>query len=334
LNDSADRFTSFVSAQSFAAFLAAMYCILLFARPVKAWIRLATLAALSIAAVLNGSRIWGISMFLATFLAVVLSGGRRNAKILGSVASCLLLLTLFAFRESLFATIVEQSAENRIAGAIADLVSGDDRGTGLGTLRFRKAIDDLAIRQIGESSPSQLVFGHGTTNAAAVTGSLFTYYYTQGERMDPNRMLHNEWLRVVYEWGLLGSALWLGFVGSVCALAWKRSRQRNGEAAKALCVYLPGFLFALGGENILAGAGNAVNMGFLLLVALAYTPAPDILARPTRKAGTLLQTGGVYESVPPEAGDEAGFALRRLDRSAVVPVEWGVRPGDGTPSAL
>ncbi len=270
-DDSADRLSSFVTAQAFAAFVAALYCILLFSNS-KTWIRFSTLAALAIALVLNGSRIWGVSIILATILSFMFSIRSRNLKILVAVASCLALTVLYAFKEPALASIAAHSGTNRIADAITAFGSGDDRGAGLGTFRFRTQINELAISEIADSSPTQLIFGHGTSNGAAITASLFRNYSLKEAQMDPNRMLHNEWLRVIYEWGLLGSILWLGFVSSILVLAWKRLRLGSGDAAKALCVYFPGFLFALAGENILAGAGNVVNMGFLLVLALAYTP--------------------------------------------------------------
>ena len=44
------------------------------------------------------------------------------------------------------------------------------------------------------------------------------------------------------------------------------------EAGNPLLIYLPAFAIGLAGENIIAGAGNDVTVGFLLLIALASVP--------------------------------------------------------------
>ena len=294
--DSAGRFSSFVSGQSFAAFIAALYCILLFSRSVRHYTRIPLLSFLALAMILNGSRMWGTSIALATILAFMLSRINRHLKVLGAMALGVTLLGLLVFREPLLAVVASQSGNNRIADAITAFENGDEVGTGLGTLRFRRQINDLAIREIGDSSTSQLVFGHGTSNGATITSSLFKYYFAPGEVMDPNRMLHNEWLRVIYEWGIIGSLVWIGFISSVCTLAWKGFDQRLGEATKPLCVYLPGFLINLAGENILAGAGNVVNMGFLLVLALAYVSVQDRDRIGRRKPGSRSGGLGASES--------------------------------------
>lgn len=297
--DEESRFGSFVTAQSFAAFIAALYSILLFSRTIKAWIQIPTLAALAAAMLLNGSRMWGASIVLATVLALMLSTLHKHLKVLGTIAVCVVILALFAFKDPLLAAVAGESGNNRIADAITAIGSGDDVGRGLGTYRFRKEINELALSQVAGSSLAQLMFGHGTSNAAAITGSLFRLYYRKGDRMDPNRMLHNEWMRVLYEWGLIGAFLWVGFIGTLCVLAWKGFQGRIGDAAKPLCVYLPGFLVNLAGENILAGAGNAVNIGFLLVLALAYaSPLRNSRARRWLRPDVLRPENDARKEVP------------------------------------
>ncbi len=124
-------------------------------------------------------------------------------------------------------------------------------------------IDDAAIQRIQESTVRELIFGHGTSNSAAVTGSLIH------SGVDPNRTMHDEWLRILYEWGLIGLTLWLVFFASITIFAIQGVRRDPRGFAKPLLVYLPAFALALGTENMLAGAGSDVTAGFLLALALA-----------------------------------------------------------------
>jgi hypothetical protein len=108
-------------------------------------------------------------------------------------------------------------------------------------------------------------------------------------------MVHDEWLRAFYEWGFIGFLLWCAFWASIIAYAIKGVRndlagragawssnagdwQAAGRAsrrgftagyAKPLMIYVPGLLVALAGENFIAGAGNAMSLGFLMLLGFA-----------------------------------------------------------------
>jgi O-antigen ligase len=87
--------------------------------------------------------------------------------------------------------------------------------------------------------------------------------------------VHDEWLRVLYEWGVVGTLLWLLFLGSIIAYAYQGARKQNGSYARPLLAFIPGILGALSTENFLAGAGTAGNIGIVMLVALvsvAYQP--------------------------------------------------------------
>ena len=86
---------------------------------------------------------------------------------------------------------------------------------------------------------------------------------------DPNRAVHNEWLRILYEFGIVGFSIWLAFMVSVIVFAYQGMRKDPNGNSKPLLIYLPAFFGGLSAENILAGAGHAGNIGFLLLIAIA-----------------------------------------------------------------
>jgi hypothetical protein len=86
---------------------------------------------------------------------------------------------------------------------------------------------------------------------------------------DPNRAVHNEWLRILYEWGGVGLGLWFVFIFSIIMYAYQGVQLDRLGHARPLLIFLPAFLCGFSTENILAGAGHAENIGFVLLAALA-----------------------------------------------------------------
>ncbi len=116
---------------------------------------------------------------------------------------------------------------------------------------------------IRTGSVTQLLFGHGTSNGRLVQGSL-----SKGIG-DPNRAVHNEWLRILFEWGIVGIALWMLFIGSLMLYAYEGLKRDNFGFAKPLFIYLPAFCIGVSGENIIAGAGHAENIGLLLVIGIA-----------------------------------------------------------------
>lgn len=258
------RFSAFTTAQAYASFLAALYSLALCASTLRMYTRLALAAMLVTALVFNGSRIWTIGIVVATVVALLVSDFRPWVKIWGVGLMLVLTAVLIGAADRVIGVLAQYAESNRIAAAITAAYEGDTRSAGLGTYRFRRGVDAKEIEGIAGSSVLQLLFGHGTSNGALlVTGSQFRM------GMDANRLMHNEWLRVMYEWGMAGGILWLMFIGSIAVYAVQGLRKEHGDYAKPLVVYLPAFLMGLTGENIIAGAGSSVSVGFLLLIAFA-----------------------------------------------------------------
>jgi O-antigen ligase len=144
---------------------------------------------------------------------------------------------------------------------------------------------------INAGSVGQLLFGHGTSNGRMVSGPL-----SKGIG-DPNRAVHNEWLRIMYEWGLLGIILWLLFIGSLMQYAYQGLSLDRAGFCKPLFVYLPAFCIGVSGENIIAGAGHAENIGLLLVIglaAIAYRRAKPADRQPGYDNTFSLAAKGAY----------------------------------------
>ncbi len=261
--DSPARFTGFTTGQGYASLLAAMFAMALGARTLKTWVRWLLCVGLFAAVVLDGSRIYVIGLILSTMVALLVSYSKLWLKVLGVSSIILLVLVLVAEKDLFLRIVSELAPSNRIADTITAVYNGDMRSTGVGTVVFRRNVYRRAFAAIGESSLLQLTFGHGTSNGRMLRGEL-----ARGIG-DPNRAVHNEWLRILYEWGGVGLGLWFVFIFSVIGYAYQGVlRDRLGHA-RPLLIFLPAFLCGFSTENILAGAGHAENIGFVLLAALA-----------------------------------------------------------------
>lgn len=267
--DETDRFSAFMSAQGYASFLVGLYCVILCGRGIATWVRVVVCVLIVWALIKDGSRTWFLGLVLATAMSVMLSRGRAWFKICSAALSVGLIAAMVGGADSVFGFLSKSAAGNRIAAAVTAAYQGDTYAAGLGTYNFRKEINDVAISQIEASSASQLLFGRGTCNGAIITGTHFAAY---SRMLDPNRMFHDEWLRVLYEWGLIGSGCWLFVIGSMVKFAidgWRLDREGD---AKPLLIYMLPFFVALGTENMIAGSVNAVSMAFQMTLALATIP--------------------------------------------------------------
>jgi hypothetical protein len=214
---------------------------------------------LVIALVLDGSRIWSIGLVISTLVALIISDLKTWQKACGLGAVVITVALLIAESELVINWLVEHSPTNRIAAAIAAVSEQDTRSSGLGTLRFRRELDRRVVNRVENGSSLELVLGHGTCNITAIG------FRTK----DPNRFFHNEWFRVIYEWGVVGLLLWIIVFVSLAVYAVSGVRRDPFGYAKPLMSYLPAFVICLAGENFIAGAGACVDIGLLLLIGFA-----------------------------------------------------------------
>jgi hypothetical protein len=279
--DGRGRFTTFTSAQEFAAFLAALYCIILCGKGLRTPTRAIACCGIAAMLIMDGSRIWFVGVVIGTLLSLLLSRGQVWLKICAAAVLVCMLTTLVAASDYFFQYMQGKARTNRIASTVTAIHQGNPRGVGLGTFDFRQQINEIATSRIRSSDIGQLVFGRGTCNGALITAAISASY---AHFPDPNRMFHDEWLRVIYEWGLIGSVLWLLMFGSIIQYAIKGVAIDPGGNAKPLLIYLPSFMIGLAGENFIAGAGHAANMGFIFAIALSTAPHRDFLAWRAAKA--------------------------------------------------
>jgi len=291
--DSPYRFTGFTTAQGYASLLAALFALALGSRTVRTWQRWLLCVTLFLAVVLDGSRIYVIGLIVSLIVALLVSYSRLWVKLLGFAAIVLAVVALVAEKDLLLRMVSQGARLNRVADTINAVYEGNLRSSGLGTYQFRRGLYQHAVKALTESSLLELSFGHGTSNGRLLLGMMI-------RTGDANRAVHNEWLRILYEWGSVGLALWFVFIFSVIAYAVQGVRRDRLGHARPLLIFLPAFLAGFSTENVLAGAGHAENIGFVLLAAMAAVshrkrifylpkpvPIPYVPSDPPPRAATI-----------------------------------------------
>jgi hypothetical protein len=292
--DSPYRFTGFTTAQGYASLLTALFALSLGSRTVATWQRWFLCIALFLAVVLDGSRIYVLGLIGSMVVALLFSYSRLWVKLLGFASIVLVVVALIAEKDFLLGMISQGARLNRVADTINAVYEGNLRSSGLGTYQFRRGLYEHAVKALTESSLLELSFGHGTSNGRLLLGMMI-------RTGDANRAVHNEWLRILYEWGSVGLGLWFVFIFSVIAYAIQGVRRDRRGHARPLLIFLPAFLAGFSTENVLAGAGHAENIGFVLLAALAAVshrkrifylpksvPIPYVQSDPAPRAATLV----------------------------------------------
>jgi hypothetical protein len=269
------RFSSFVFAQQYAAILVAFLSIVLWRISLSKLQKGVLLAGVSLALILNGSRTWflGAVIVLVIYSWIYFRGALLTAAFV-SAGACfcgLLLLNL-----SPWGARLSGDAPSRIMATVNAIVSGEDtpQRAGLRDLSFRFIVYSAVMDELRTATVYEILFGHGSSSGATVSLRILPSVYN-ADRLDANRTIHNEWLRALYEWGIVGLVLLVGvFLSLVVGVFLRMPATRWKAPLLALISFLPAFLVALSTENVLAGAGNAVTISLALMIGLLWSPAP------------------------------------------------------------
>jgi O-antigen ligase len=152
--------------------------------------------------------------------------------------------------------------ENRISQLVTMVAEGQSPLENIGTLVWRRGIYDQTLSMLSHRGFKELSFGSGTSSGAlAVLG--WDRRYSE-ERIDANRVVHNEILRVTFEWGVVGLILFTAFVIGLIRLFLRLTTQDRIIPAYAFLALLPTVILGCCSENILAGSASPAGVGFLL----------------------------------------------------------------------
>lgn len=272
------RYVSFASMQQFAEYMCCLFILLLFYPRLPIPIRVASAVAVLTQVAMNGSRTAFASCAIALVVLLLLQLYRRNV---------VPLVISFAFLAPILLAIVVLTGTSKYEAQFKSLriyelvtASSDRRYDKVGTLGARLEIWDIAIKKMSSISDSAFVFGRGLSSV----GELFPSPMTGTvQTSDSNRAIHNEYLRVFYELGFIGSFLFLLWLLTLFISLFRMpSHCRPMHLCIVTCLAL---FFAV--ENIFSGAGAAGGVGFVL--ALTYVLA---------QSQTRQQPSEVSDSVP------------------------------------
>ena len=280
-----DRFTSFTGQQGFGLYLVLIFAIILsFARQrVRGTLPRGLLVfLLLIALYLNGSRTGFISMLIVSIsTALFWSASERifsRVVLLFGTACIVIAMTLtviFFLPVSVFSNMVQSQRALQVLGAVGREYSLHD----IGTFRFRLTMYQTVLNRISKQSLQETVFGRGTSSAAEII-TLGDYRYSRGRvnqlTVDGNRVIHNEFLRTFYEWGSVGSALFILMLIYLFAGVLRTPKQNHSFEGYVLGSTLFGILLFLTVVNVFATSGTPLGTGITLvlaqLVSLDRTP--------------------------------------------------------------
>jgi hypothetical protein len=265
-----DRFTTFCSPQFFGASLLALLSVLLITERQSFWSKgLHALGGFG-GIILSGSRyafLGSLALLLIVWRGHIARhpGGRARSRPL-AVGMVVLLLGVCSF--GVFLRVDPTNRINQLVTMIADGKSPLDN---IGTLLWRRGIYEQAWNNLSQRGPAELILGSGTSSGAlAVLGWDLRY---SENRVDANRVIHNEILRVLFEWGFVGLFLFVAFVISIIRFFLHSTITQQIIPAYAFLAFLPTLLLGFLSENILAGASSPAGVGILIsmMYGVAYS---------------------------------------------------------------
>jgi len=265
------RFSSFIAAQQYAAFLVAFLAVVLWQRELPLHIRAGLSLALSFALLLNGSRTWFLGAGLVSVVYLGLSF-RRVVMATAFGLATVVLFILFALNLQPTSTSFLDASASRIAATLSALVGGNEtsHNIGMANLSFRLSVYQGVVSELRVATPRELFLGHGTSSGGTVVMRVFPHSYHE-DSLDPNRAIHDEWLRALYEWGIAGLAVLVAVFAALIAGVMARYRDpATRHGAVAVFSFLPAFLLAFSTENVLAGAGNAMTMSIAIVIGMLW----------------------------------------------------------------
>jgi O-antigen ligase len=267
------RFTTFSGAQSFAPFLLCIVVLLLFCEKLSVFTFVTSVAA-SAAILETGSRSTFLGLLWVLLVYGIFSATRSAQRIrLGMIFKRAL---WFAAAVAVILTVVVQLLpENRLNEMVTAAVEKNATVDDVGTFGWRFSLYQRTLDEVTHRSPVRMLLGSGTSSGADL---VLDEGFFQEANVDPNRAIHDEFLRAAYEWGLIGLCAFLLFFGSILKFAFATLRDHRSPQAWAFLAISVPLLISLSVENFLADSGSPGGVGYnLILTSLvaAYGLIPE-----------------------------------------------------------
>jgi len=257
-----NRFTTFSGAATFAPFLLALIILLLFR---EKW-RFATIAAAA-ASVVGLLLAGGRSVFAGLGWTAVL-GGVAALWGSGKRVSVLLIARRAATGAAAIACLgfllQEILPENRINELVLATVNPGSTVEDVGTFAWRLTVYEKTLEALPGRGLARALLGSGTSSGATI---LLENGISNENVVDPNRSLHDEFLRALYEWGVPGLGFLLLFTGVLLKLGWKVARENRSKEGFAFLAIAAALLLSLLIENILSDSSSPGGIGYNLVIS-------------------------------------------------------------------
>ncbi|WP_161552409.1 O-antigen ligase family protein [Rhodothermus marinus] len=261
------RFTAFVSPQYFSAFLVVLLALVLMGFP-RMYLNIKSITMIvlvSIGVVLSGSRYGLLSLFgviVCFAFANIRYSGSALRMMVATYVMFFLIIVIGLLHSFLGYSLNFAWLQGLRVAEIRYLFEDPDQ---IGTLAWRIGMYHETVNEILSSTPWYIVFGHGTSSGANVALKTFPLRYDPNT-IDANRVIHNEFLRAWYEWGIFGLGLLCVFTLFLIVVAIRKAKRGDF----LLLSVLPVIILSLTIENILAGSGSSWATGVLLVLSRIY----------------------------------------------------------------
>jgi O-Antigen ligase len=255
------RFTSFTHAQAFAGYLITVLAIILFSKKTSL-IKIVSIGAILVGTVLTGSRyvFFGMAfLFFFAWLNLFFKKGKLQDRPLDLAK----MLFAPAFVIVSIVAIANFAPDNRLNQLAESNSGGSEKG--LGTFIWRLGIYERALSIMPDRDIFPLVFGSGTSSGAQLVIGYDSRY--SEDSIDANRVVHSDFIRAFYEWGLIGGFTFLIFLGASFISYLNLAMVKKSTAALAFIGIFPNLLFGLAIENILTASSSPDGIGLVLVMA-------------------------------------------------------------------
>ena len=261
------RYVSFTSKQQFGEYLFSSIVFMLFVPKVRMWLRSSIMLLLWVQLFLNGSRAGVLGAFTALIIFLLIKGGIK-----GIIAAILLVgvsSTAYLAKDTIYDFVEAMGKDNRIY----ELVEATKNKKGIetiGTANARLEFWGATLRHMEQWTLTHKIFGKGVSSAGLLVNESY-FSRSRGDivHSDPNRTMHNELLRVAFEYGWIGLLIFVSFILSLFVYAFKSDI--TNEAKMMMVAFIPGFLLFLSMENIFTGSGAAGGIGFMMVISYVHS---------------------------------------------------------------
>jgi O-Antigen ligase len=263
------RFTSFTHAQGFAGYLIAVLAIILFSKKTSL-IKTVSIGAILIGVILTGSRYVFFGMAFLLFFAWINLFFKKE-KLQNRPLDLAKIIFAPAFAVISIVAIANFAPDNRLSQFVESNSGGSEKG--VGTFIWRLGIYERALDIMPNRDLFPLLFGSGTSSGAQLVIGYDSRY--SEDSIDANRVVHSDFIRAFYEWGLLGGFTFLSFLGASLISYLNLAMIKKSTAALAFIGIFPNLLFGLAIENILTASSSPDGIGIVLVMAYGAAKRSD-----------------------------------------------------------